>query len=459
MTWQRAKAVFLPGIACAVLGCGLDRPVDSVVIGSPVTWAEVGKGVDGEISTGWLKEFSDQRLRAEVLKAVSANRSLKAAAARFEEARQETIAVRAARYVQADATADAGVRDGSGQRRSQDFGVNLAASWEVDLWGRLRDLTAAAEADELVAREDLRGARLSVAANAAKAYANLVSSQQEVALAEFTLDSFEKNLRIIGRNYKATGEGALDIKFARTNVASAQRELEARRLDAGDAARALEVLQASYPDGDLRGGRDLPDLRSVVPAGMPAGLIERRPDLAAARAAILASARRADAARKSLLPDFALSGSGGNRGARFGDLLRLDFLVAQILGNVRQILADGGASAAEARAALARNERRIMEYAQLSLEAFREVEASLAADRSLKVQEGFLLEEVKQASLAERQAERDYAEGINPNILSVLEAQRRATGARAALLRLKNARLQNRFDLHLALGGDFTSRP
>ena len=70
-------------------------------------------------------------------------------------------------------------------------------------------------------------------------------------------------------------------------------------------------------------------------------------------------------------------------------------------------------------------------------------------------QEKFLKNEVEQAGLAEKQAERDYAEGFNPNILSVLEAQRRANNTRAAIIRLRNQRLQNRFDLHLALGGDF----
>ena len=98
------------------------------------------------------------------------------------------------------------------------------------------------------------------------------------------------------------------------------------------------------------------------------------------------------------------------------------------------------------------------EYAQLALQAFQEVEATLAADRSLAIQEIFLKSEVEQASLAEKQSERDYSEGVNPNILSVLEAQRRANNARAAIIRLRNQRLQNRLDLHLALGGDFRTR-
>ena len=347
--------------------------------------------------------------------------------------------------------------DSSSISLTESYGLNLAASWEPDLWGRLRDLTSAADADERAAIEDFRGARLSLAANAAKAYTNLISAGQQVADAQFTLESFEKNLRIIERNYKATGEGPLDIQFARTNVSSAQRTLEVRRLARQNVARTLEVLQGKYPSGGSRAKRELPSLPGSVPSGIPAGLIERRPDLAAARADIFASAKRADAARKRLLPDFSLTGSSGAAGARLSDLTSLDFLVSSISARVDQVVFDGGALKAQARGALARNDRFVNEYAQLALEAFREVEATISADRSLALQEKFLNDEVRQAEQAEKQANRDYAEGVNPNILSVLEAQRRANNARSAIIRLRNQRLQNRFDLHLALGGDFTT--
>jgi len=436
-------------------GCGLQSPTDDLTIRTPGTWVVASSGTEGKISTGWLSDFSDAGLKRSVNDALKHNRSLKAAAARLREAKEETIIVRARQLPSVDLGSRGSVADGSAVSRTQSYGLNLAASWEPDLWGRLRDLTRAAEAEERAAIEDFRGARLSLAANAAKAYTNLVSAEQEVDLAKFTLDSFQKNLRIIERNYKATGEGSLDIQFARTNVSSAQRGLEARQLDRENAARTLEVLQGRYPGGQSRAASDLPDLTGSVPAGIPANLIERRPDLAAARARLFASAKVADAARKNLLPDFSLSGSSGSVGPRLGDLLNPDFLVSTITGRVDQFIFDGGARAAEARRALARNDRLVNEYAQLALVAFREVEATLAADRSLAIQEKFLKSEVEQASLAEKQAERDYAEGVNANILSVLEAQRRATNARAAIIRLRNQRLQNRFDLHLALGGDF----
>ncbi len=436
-----------------VASCGLQTPTDSLAIRTPGSWSAASSGNEGRISTGWLSSFSDPGLTRSVKDALANNRSLKAAAARLREAKEQTIIARARQLPQVNAGGSGRTTDSG----SQSYGLNLAASWEPDLWGRLRDLTGAAAADERAAIEDFRGARLSLAANAAKAYVNLISAEQQVADAQFTLESFEKNQRIIERNYKATGEGSLDIQFARTNVSSAQRSLEARRLDREDAARTLELLQGKYPGGESRAARALPNLPGSVPAGIPAGLIERRPDLAAARANLFGSAKRADAARKNLLPNFSLTGSSGSAGTRFSDLLNLDFLVSSIAARVDQVVFDGGALNAQARGALARNDRLINEYAQLALEAFREVEATLSADRSLALQEKFLNDEVKQAEQAEKQANRDYAEGINPNILSVLEAQRRANNARSAIIRLRNQRLQNRFDLHLALGGDFAT--
>jgi outer membrane protein TolC len=98
----------------------------------------------------------------------------------------------------------------------------------------------------------------------------------------------------------------------------------------------------------------------------------------------------------------------------------------------------------------------VHDYAQLALEALREVESALAADSSLAEQETFLLKEISQAARAERQAQSDYSEGIEgADILDVLESQRRANNARLSLIRLRNNRLQNRLDLHLALGGSF----
>ncbi len=450
------------GLALAVSSCEswrFNAPLDDLAIRTPGTWSAASKGSQGKISTGWLAEFAEPELTRTVNEALVYNRNLKAAAARLREVEESSIIARSRILPSAGLSGGTSVTDSADSSTRQSHSLSLAASWEPDLWGRLRNLTNAAESEERAAIEDFRGARLSLAANTAKAWCNLISAEQEVTLAKVTLESFEKNLRIIERNYKGTGEGALDIQFGRTNVSAAQRAVESRQLDRAEAARSLELLLGRYPSGSTRNSRDLPKLARTVPAGLPADLVDRRPDLAASRARLFASARRADAARKALLPSFSITGAGGTSTTTLADLLDFGGLTTTIAARFSQVITEGGAVSAEARAALARNDAQLQNYAQTALEAFREVESALAADRSLAVQEKFLASELEQAALAEKQAERDYSEGVNPNILSVLEAQRRANNARASMIRLRNQRLQNRIDLHLALGGDFQTEP
>ena len=442
------------------VGCGaalIPGPKNSLKINSPAVWQAAANKTNQQISQGWLQEFSDARMRSTVQEAQQNNQNLQAAAARLRGAKELMIQSRADLLPSLGLGASGGITDSDGGT-SDRYGLSLAASWEPDLWGRLRDLNRATAVDFEAAVAEFRNARLSLAATSAKSYCNLISAQQQLVLAQTTLDSFEKNLRIIERNYKAgvPNVRALDVQLGRTNVSAAQRTVKSRELERDDAARSLEVLLGRYPTATLQPGRSLPELNGRIPVGIPATLIERRPDLQAARARLQASAGRADAARKNLLPNLSLTGSSGTSRGNFARLLSPTDLVTSITLNLTQNLDFGGANASEARAAIARNQAAIHDYAQSALEAFGEVESALAAESSLAAQEGFLQKEVEQAALAERQAERDYSEGIEgADIFSVLESQRRANNARSALIRLKNERLQWRIDLHLALGGSF----
>lgn len=452
---------FLTPIAATCMGlssCGywqIQQSTEQWSLEAPQAWVAASKGNHGRLSTGWLKQFNQPKLELAVEQAIANNHNLSIAAARMREARQGAIIGRSNQLPSLDFSSSATVTDSLTAPTTENYRLSLAAAWEIDLWGRLRDISQASSANALAATQDFRAARLSLAANTAKAWCNLVSANQQVTLAEVTLDSFEKNLRIIERNYKGTGEGALDIQFGRNNVSSAKRSLESRKLDRDEAARTLELLLGRYPSGQIKAGDQLPTITTAIPAGLPTDLLERRPDIVAARARLQASARLADAARKALLPTIAITGSSGNTSGPFNELLDLNNLVHAVSGRFEQAILSGGRLTAEAKAALERNRAEIHRYAQTVLIGMREVESALATDRSLAKQEQFLSSELEQAVLAERQSERNYTEGINPNILSVLEAQRRANNARANMIRLRNQRLQNRIDLHLALGGDF----
>lgn len=444
-------------ICLSLAGCGyhaLDRPTVENPVTPPEGWRAAAKGQGGQISSGWLKTFGNRELEKLVDQAIAHNHDLKVSAARMREAQQGVIGQRAQQMPLLSLNGSSNADDSN----SESYRLSLNSSWEIDLWGRLRKLSNASNSIAFATTEDYRDARLSLAASTSRAYYNLITADRQVKLAEQTLQSFESVLRIIERNYKGTGEGALDIYFGTNNVASAKRALEARKLSREEAARTLELLLGRYPDAQITATAKLPRFTNSVPAGLPIQLIERRPDLRAAKARLLASADRADAARLNLLPDFSITANSSNSTESFTQLLRLDELVNSVGSRMAQILYDGGELKSDAQAALERNRAEIHRYAQVLLEAFREVESALDADRSLAEQEGYLIEQLKQAGQAEKQAERDYTEGVNLNILNVLEAQRRANNARASLIVLRNQRIRNRIDLHLALGGDFKTK-
>jgi multidrug efflux system outer membrane protein len=240
-------------------------------------------------------------------------------------------------------------------------------------------------------------------------------------------------------------------------VASAERALIARELGRDEAKRSLEILLGRYPASLVEERDTLPTLGGDVPVGLPSELLMRRPDLAAAAADVRASAARASAASKRLLPSFSLN-AGGSTTTPSLDLLDLIRDPASIARNVAASLTSpvyqGGTLKARARQSLALNDAAIATFSSIALRAFREVESALATEHSLAAQEKFLATELLVANQAETQAYRESSQGTL-DVLSVLEAQRRAFSARTAMILLRNGRIQNRIDLHLALGGDF----
>lgn len=394
-----------------------------------------------------------------VKEALAHNQGLKAAAHRLKAAKEGTIIGRAARLPSVNASTNYRATDSLQSSSSESYGISLNAAWEPDLWGRLRNLDYATQANYAASVADFRNARLSLAANTAQAWCNLVTSEQQLALAKTNVESFSKALIVVERRYKANTLRSVDVQFARNNVANSNRSLSARNLDRDNAARNLEVLLGRYPAASIDSSDQLPYLSESIPVGLPSSLLERRPDLEAARARLFASAQSAEAARKNLLPNIRITGSASNGSNTFRQTFDPNFLIYSIAASLAQTVYQGGALSARARAALDRNQAAIEDYSRLALLAFREVESAVETDRSLSEQERYLKQEVKQSQLAVKRAISDISLGIDgASFLEYLEAQRRAESAGISLIRLKNQRLQNRIDLHLALGGDYSTK-
>ncbi len=359
--------VGIPFVSCNQIR---ERPQEETKIEVRSTFQAAQKGQHKKISTGWLKTLNHSQLSAIVHQALSSNPDLKVAASRLESVKQNAIIGRSNRLPQLNGSGRASLSRSNGSS-SDSYALTLSSSWEPDLWGRLQDLESASYADYDAAIGDFRAARLSLAINTAQAWCNLVTAEKQLTLATQTLESFKKNFNIIERGYKAGTLRALDVNFGRNNVASAERRLRSRQLARNNAARSLNVLLGSYPDARFVSSTVLPQIPSNIQVGLPSSLLERRPDLIARRARLYASAKRADAARKNLLPNIRLTSSTGTSSSELRKLLDPSELASSIASSFTQSLYSGGELTSRARQSLANNQVQIDLYARDALNALR----------------------------------------------------------------------------------------
>ncbi len=434
----------------------------------PEAWSVSG-AQDGTPAPVWWETYDDPQLHALIDLALSQNHDLQAAAFRVEQI------VAAARVAKADLKPAIGVGL-SVQRQQQVFvglpipggpnvlsststqyGTSLEASWEADLWGRLRAGARAALAEAQAAEADLRGARLSLSGQTAKLWFGVVEAQQQLDLVRESAETFTRSTELVRARYKRGVRPSIDLRLALSNQHNAEAliALAENRLDA--ALRQLETLLGRYPSATLLETFDvgrLSDLPPSVPSGLPADLIARRPDLVSAERHLSAAEQRLLVARRSRYPRLSLTVRGGSVSDQLGDLLDGDFSVWALLGNLTAPVFQGGRLEAGVAAADAAGEEALAVFAGQVLRAYAEVETALAAEQRLRVREAALRKTAEQLEGAQRLAQTRYVRGVG-DYLTVLESQTRALNARSMWILVRRELLTNRIDLHLALGGGF----
>ena len=464
---MRRAIALLP--ALVTLGCrSFEEETKPIDLELPAQWSANEGGED--VPEVWWRGFGDETLESLILEALENNRDLAAAAARLD------AAVAQARVAGADRlpTLDANV---SAERRQDvlvgipipgfpvpfvslydSFGVSLDVSWELDLWGRIKAGVLAAEYEARASAADLAAARQSIAAQTAKAWFALVEARLQVELARDTVESFEDNAEWIRERYESGVAPPLDLRLALSNAADARAALASSLRVAENTARQLEVLVGRYPDGKTEDSAELPELIGEIPAGIPARVLERRPDLVAARELLLAADRRVDVARAARLPRLALTASGGRTTAELGDLASGDFDAWAVGANLTAPIFQGGRLKAGVELADARAEEAYAAWVQRALVAFSEVEIALGSDEHLGRRVAELREAAHQARAAEELAQARYRAGVQ-GVLAVLEAQRRAVTNESRWIAARRERLDNRVDLWLSLGGSVVPLP
>jgi len=464
-------------LSFAMASCTATSPVrQNVAVVAPAGWV-AGAGSSEDVDDRWWNSLNDSKLSALVDEAINNNHDLKAAAGRLQTATAESRIAHADLYPQVSAGLDGsrsrsnlsglafgsalgggGSDGGVASFFSNSFGAALNSSWEIDLWGRVRKGASASIADLEASEADYAARGLSLAAQTSKLWFALTEARLQLELAETTAKTYRDTAQQAGARVEEGIQSPTDQKLAISNRASAEALVEQRRETIQRVSRQLEALIGRYPKGQLAGASKLPNLSPPPSRGLPAEMIRRRPDLIAAERRVAAADKRIAAAKAALYPKLSLTGSGGTSSNLFEELLNGDFYVWSIAGNAMQPIFQGGRLRAQVDVSKGRFKDAVESFAQSALTAYSEVEAALSVDAVLGRREAKLREAADAASEAAEIALNRYDQGVE-TFLVVLESQRRTLDSQSALISARRARLDNRVDLHLALGGGFHFPP
>ena len=443
-----------------------ERRPEAEVPEAPEAWSADTSADAPPLAPGrpWWRSFDAPELERLVEEALTNNRNVRASLARLDAARAQARIAGAERLPTANAAANSrrskqvfvGLPIPGGgdvlSNQTDSFGVSLDVSWELDLWGRLSARGAAAEEDLLASGADHAGLRQSLAAQVAKGWFAWQEARLQEALAGRNVTAYRQSAEVARRRFEGGRGESLDVRRTESALAGAEAMLEARRQTVERTERQVEILLGRYPAGELAAEPGLPDAPGLPGVGLPADLLERRPDLVAARARLRATDHRLDEARANLLPRLSLTGSVGRSSSDPSDLVDNDFTAWSIAAGLLQPLFQGGRLRANVELADARVREAAESYAQALLTAFQEVETLLAVEEALASRLEHLERAGRESRSARELAAERYAAG-RIDLTTLLDAQRSALAAESRTLSARFQRVEARIDLFLALGG------
>jgi outer membrane protein, multidrug efflux system len=414
------------------------------------------RGTAQPIEHGWLKSFKDPQLDALIAETLAYNPDLQVAAARVEQAAAQVKLAGATLKPQVNALARGGGAlsgDSSGLE-----GAGIFANWELDVWGRVRAGREAASGQYAGAALDTEYARQSLAAMAAKSWFVATEARLQKAIAEEMAAASERQLAFAQDRLRVGRGDEYELALSRANLATFRDSVKTLDLAYQQALRALEALAGRYPAAALEVPARLATLPGPVPVGMPAELLERRPDVIAAERRVAAAFRRIEEAKAARLPRISLTAAVTSISSDLFVLKDRDNPVWSAGASITQPLYLGGALQSQVEIRTAEQKQAIAEYGRVGARAFGEVENALASAFTLDEREAILTQLVADNSRALELANVRYRVGAG-DLRAVQQQSLALHAARTALLRVQAERLVQRVNLHLALGGSFEAAP
>jgi len=407
----------------------------------------------------WWEVYKDPTLQGLIKEALAANEDLKLALSRVDEARANAGIARADFWPQVNAQANAIY----GQTISKNLlpdsterglgALQMNVSWELDLWGRVRSGRDAAVADLLATEEGRRSVVLALVSGVAQAYLELRELDLELQIAQANTETRQTTLTLFDNRAKGGIASDLEVNQARADLAVTRAAIPATEAAIAFKEHQICVL-LGRPPGPIARGADLlaTQVPPELPAGVPASLLERRPDLRAAEQNVIASAARIGVAVANRLPTISLTGLIGLEGRSAAEVFTADGLIWNAGGSLLAPIFLGGRLKSAEEAARARFEQSWAAYRKSVQVALREVsDAAVATQktRAVRVEKQIEVQSTKEAA---RLAMLRYDGGVS-SYLEVLDAQRRQFSSELELAQSQRDELLSVVSIYRALGG------
>ena len=430
--------------ACTV-GPDYRRPV----VATPETWRAPAQ--ESAIDLGWWEQFQDPALRDLIRAALETNHDLRMAVARVDQARAIAGIARSQQFPAVNAGASASRGEQSGTRN--DFAVAADLSFELDLWGRLRRANEAARAELLATEEARNVVQMTLVSDVATAYLRLRQLDLELETTRRSVVSRRDSLQIVRDRFDAGLTSALDLHQAEAELAlTSARVPELERLIA-QTENQLSVLVGVPPRAIARGrALTAQSAPPEVPAGLPSALLERRPDIRLAEAALVAANARIGVAKAEFFPRISLTGLFGVESSDLSDLFTSGSRIWGVGGGVAQPIFNAGRIRNNVEFAEARQREALIAYERAIFQSFRDVEDALVAHRKLREALVEQSNAVRSSREALAVAESRYRSGLT-TYLDVLDAQRTLLAAEVDESRVLLSQLVSLVQLYRALGG------
>ena len=446
----------VPEAAPAIAGEWPLPPTTASTAATAIVATDAGTAV---ADIGWRDFFVDPRLEELIARALDNNRDLRVAVLTVEKARAQYRIQRADRLPSLGANATL-TRSGGDVPVSENYSAGVGiAEFELDLFGRVRNLGQVALQQYLATAEARRSTQLSLIAEVANSWLTLAADQELLHIAQATLDSQQASYDLTQRRFELGAVSALDVSQARTTVETARADVARFGGQVAQDTNALTLLVGSPVTPDLLPEAFVSEVSGLnaLPAGLPSGVLLRRPDVMAAEYQLLGANANIGAARAAFFPSISLTGSVGSASPELSGLFAGGSSVWSFVPRITLPIFQGGRLRANLDVAKADRDIALAQYEKSIQAGFREVADALALGTTLSDQRAARQALLTAATRANQLSQARYDAGLD-SYLILLDAQRTLYAAQQGVVTTRLAEQANRVTLYKVLGGGWNER-